>query len=188
MNRDKPQTCKDCLREHADAVALYNTKREQEVGLAINLRWDSENPVPRLPRRVAVHPGPRCTTHHRAWIRLKKAEKHGYETAKKYGLSPDDYQRILRFQGRRCYICQRATGASKRLAVDHDHKSGLVRGLLCSTCNHMVAHARDDPEFFERAAFYLRHSPARMLGISAIFQGETNDRRKAYRHRDAVAD
>jgi Recombination endonuclease VII len=166
-HRDKPKTCKDCLKEHSDAVALWNVRYPQGKVMAL------DPDEPKLPKRPAIHPGPRCVTHHRAWVRLKRAEKHGYETAKRYGLSPEDYQRILEFQGKRCYICQRATGRSKRLAVDHNHKTGLVRGLLCSVCNHMLAHARDDPEFFERAAFYLRHTPAKMLGIEAIFQGDT---------------
>ena len=82
-----------------------------------------------------------------------------------YGLLPGDYQGLHQWQGGRCAICQRATGRSKRLAVDHNHRLEdlgrvSVRGLLCSTCNQMLGHARDDVQFFVRAARYLLEPPA----------------------------
>lgn len=57
-------------------------------------------------------------------------------------------------------MCQRATGARRRLSVDHDHTTGLVRMLACSTCNKMLGHLRDDPSAFERGAEVLRNPPA----------------------------
>lgn len=77
-----------------------------------------------------------------------------------YGLKPGQYATIYDFQGGKCYICQRATGASKKLAVDHDHETGYVRGLLCGNCNKLLGHARDDREFFKRAWTYLDNPPA----------------------------
>jgi hypothetical protein len=97
--------------------------------------------------------------------RAAKARTHERMAGKLYGLLPGDYARMYEAQGGRCAICRRATGKTKRLATDHDHMIGntreAVRGLLCSLCNRMVGNARDDPEFFERAAEYLRHPPAR---------------------------
>jgi len=90
---------------------------------------------------------------------------HRARLAKTYGLLLDDYDAIYEYQRGKCAICQRATGATKRLSVDHDHRIGAVRdavrGLLCSKCNGMLGHARDDPAVFERAAAYLRSPPAR---------------------------
>jgi hypothetical protein len=80
-----------------------------------------------------------------------------------YGLAPGDYDRLYGSQNGTCALCLRATGKSKRLAVDHDHKTGAVRGLLCGPCNKLIGHARDEPEFFDRAAEYLRNPPATML-------------------------
>jgi len=48
-----------------------------------------------------------------------------------------DYDRLLKRQGGRCAGCG-GRPQKKRLAVDHDHKTGRVRGLLCSTCNHDI--------------------------------------------------
>lgn len=79
---------------------------------------------------------------------------------KTYGLGEGDYARLLAYQAGRCWICRRATGATKRLAVDHDHKTEKVRGLLCGPCNQLLGHVRDDPEVLIRAAQYLLHPPA----------------------------
>jgi hypothetical protein len=114
-------------------------------------------------KRPAPNPGPRCQTHHRAEKKRRSKVNHERMVQKTYGLGPGDYDRLYALQGGRCAICPRATGASKRLAVDHDHKTGLPRGLLCSVCNRMLGHARDDAEFFERAREYLISPPAQNL-------------------------
>lgn len=78
-----------------------------------------------------------------------------------YGLGEGDYQRLYEFQGGRCAGCRRATGAARRLAVDHHHGTGEVRGLLCKPCNRMLGWYRDDPSTFLRLAQYLTDPPAR---------------------------
>ncbi|WP_174901051.1 endonuclease VII domain-containing protein, partial [Mycolicibacterium aichiense] len=53
------------------------------------------------------------------------------------------------------------TGKIKRLSVDHDHKTGIIRGLLCTMCNkYTLGWARDCIEFFKRAIAYLTSPPA----------------------------
>lgn len=54
---------------------------------------------------------------------------------------------------RECIICGEAQ--EKQLAIDHDHKTGHVRGALCSRCNLGLGHFRDDPELLRLAAYYL---------------------------------
>jgi hypothetical protein len=111
--------------------------------------------------RKAPHPGPRCATHHRAKRTVRKAGAQEARWLKTYGLTAEEYWRIYEFQGRVCAICQRATGATKRLSVDHCHRTGLVRGTLCSTCNrNVLGHLRDDTDALQRAIDYLNHPPA----------------------------
>lgn len=110
--------------------------------------------------RKANYPGPRCYTHHKARKKAKKRYNHSEHVKKLYGLSYDEYWKIYEHQGGKCAICQRATGQTKKLSVDHDHTTGLVRMLLCTRCNRMVGHLRDDPEAFERGARSLREPPA----------------------------
>lgn len=110
--------------------------------------------------RAAKYPGPRCYTHHQARKQKTSATRHEAHIKKMYGLTAKEYELIYQFQGGKCAICQRATGASRRLAVDHDHATGAVRMLACKRCNRMLGHLRDDPKAFERAAECLRNPPA----------------------------
>lgn len=93
-------------------------------------------------------------------MKARKAAAHEKRVQDTYGLAPGDYERLYALQGERCYICQRANGRSRKLSVDHDHKTGKVRGLLCRPCNSMLGHGRDNPTMFYRAAEYLRFPPA----------------------------
>lgn len=118
--------------------------------------------------RPAPFRGPRCATHHRAETRRQRLAAAGRYVQRTYALTAEEYTRLYELQGRRCAICRRATGATKRLAVDHDHGccpgptscGKCVRGLVCGPCNDVLAHARDDVAFFHRAAQYLRAWPA----------------------------
>lgn len=130
MARRKPRQCKDCLAQGV------TTKRK------------------------APHPGPRCASHHREFVRSSKERRHSTHIQTLYGLTQDEYWKIYEFQGGACAICQRAKGTTKRLSVDHDHETGAVRMLACTRCNRMLGHLRDDPEAFERAAECLRNPPA----------------------------
>lgn len=116
-----------------------------------------------ITKRPAKYPGPRCATHHRDRKKATRAKAHAAHIMRLYGLTPDEYDQIYEAQGGRCAICQRATGARKRLPVDHDHADGEVRGLLCTRCNDMLGHLRDDREAFVRAAEYLERPPARVV-------------------------
>jgi hypothetical protein len=92
---------------------------------------------------------------------------HKANIKRKYGLTPEQYDLIYVTQGGKCAICQIATGKTKKLAVDHDHKTGKVRGLLCSTCNRMILGTlRDDITALQRAIDYLITPPAQIaLGV-----------------------
>jgi hypothetical protein len=79
-----------------------------------------------------------------------------------YGLSPEEYQALYDWQGGRCYICRRQS-RSKRLAVDHDHVTGAVRGLLCPDetrgCNHAILGNIKDLAMAQRVVEYLERPP-----------------------------
>lgn len=126
---------------------------------------------PEASKRAAPHPGPRCATHHREARRGRRGTSWAAYILRTYQLSAEDYWRIYAAQGGRCPICQRATGRTKKLAVDHDHQccpevptcGRCTRGVLCGMCNKLLGHLRDDPAAFERAAEYLRNPPAREI-------------------------
>jgi hypothetical protein len=79
----------------------------------------------------------------------------------RYGMTEADYDTMLTEQGGGCAICGGTTMPphQKYLAVDHCHDSMLVRGLLCSGCNHGLGHFFDNPERLRKAAAYLEKEP-----------------------------
>jgi hypothetical protein len=74
-----------------------------------------------------------------------------YRLKRKYNLTEAEYQEMVAIQGGRCRLC----GVATTLVVDHDHGTGLIRGLLCSPCNLGLGFLRDNPEVILRAASYV---------------------------------
>jgi hypothetical protein len=75
----------------------------------------------------------------RDWYRLNKRHKKDVELQKRYGISLAEYEQLLAEQGGGCKLCgitPEEEGCA--LAVDHDHATKRVRGLLCSRCNSLV--------------------------------------------------
>lgn len=105
-----------------------------------------------------------CATCHREANAAAARRSHDRYLRRTYGITIDEYDAIHHYQGGTCYICRRATGKTRRLSVDHDHKAGSgrqsVRGLLCRPCNNFLGHFRDNPEIFARAIDYLASPPA----------------------------
>lgn len=128
--------------------------------------------IAKLPKRPALEQGPRCTTHWRAEVRRRKAANHEKRVQETYGLAKGEYAQLYEFQVGHCAICRRATGASRKLSVDHDHETGDVRGLLCRPCNTMLGHARDRVDFFNRAALYLIRPPYFLMKEGLPFSHE----------------
>lgn len=116
--------------------------------------------------RPAVRPGPRCITHWRVVVAARREADRAQHRYRTYGLTADQHDAILEAQQGRCAICRRATGRTRALSVDHDHKlehlgAEAVRGLLCRPCNDLLGHVRDDVTVLLRAVDYLLHPPAR---------------------------
>ena len=78
---------------------------------------------------------------------------------KKYGIDTTEYQRLLEQQNGVCAICRNPPDGigktGKVLHVDHDHKTGAVRGLLCRTCNPALGAFADDIARLKQAIVYL---------------------------------
>ena len=72
-----------------------------------------------------------------------------------YGLSPEDYAALLAKQDGRCAICGGLLN-SKTPCVDHDHVTGEIRGLLCSSCNVAIGLMKDDSVLLQKAAEYVK--------------------------------
>lgn len=87
--------------------------------------------------------------------RKKTLEKDKNRYLKRYyGIDIEDFEKMVDSQGGRCKICN--TIPDKKLCVDHCHKTGTIRGLLCSKCNSGIGMLQDSPELLENALKYLK--------------------------------
>ena len=118
--------------------------------------------------RKLLHPGPRCGECHRAEKKRKSLlRKDGYQR-KTYGITQAEKEAVIEEQDGGC-ICAPWTnydGSSGRdLSTDHDHETGIVRGVLCKHCNDLLGRIKDDPTYFRLMIRYLENPPAvRVLG------------------------
>lgn len=81
----------------------------------------------------------------------------------RYGISLDDYNRMLTAQNNRCAICgteeakaHNMSGKVVKLSVDHNHKTGAVRALLCQDCNVAIGYFNEDAERMMNGAKYIQ--------------------------------
>jgi uncharacterized Rmd1/YagE family protein len=74
---------------------------------------------------------------------------------KKYDLTIEKYNKILAFQYGVCAICNEKCKSGRKLAVDHNHVTGKVRGLLCMNCNNGLGRFNDNPALLIKAIKYL---------------------------------
>lgn len=127
--------CKFCCQEKIRKDRLTNPDRWKKIEADRKKKWAEKYPD-------------RCRE-----SRLK------YE----YGITSEDYDNMLLKQKGVCSICglievkiNKETGLPKRLAVDHCHKTGKVRGLLCFHCNSSLGKFQDSIELLQNAIDYLK--------------------------------
>ncbi len=88
------------------------------------------------------------------------SEYNHFRKCKLYGLTPQDYDTLLQKQDGCCAICRRPPGKT-RLAIDHCHKTGQIRGLLCFRCNWGMSYFKESANILSRAAQYLKGEEAK---------------------------
>lgn len=85
---------------------------------------------------------------------------HRYRHIKtKYGLSPEQYHQLFVDQKNQCLICREDVqpfSGVRGSAVDHNHRTGQVRGILCASCNVGLGMFKEDPKLLEQAIQYLK--------------------------------
>lgn len=102
------------------------------------------------------------------WATPEQRAVYGREwhLRKRFRITGEDYTAMLAEQNGACAVCKKQethtykSGKAKDLAVDHDHATGSVRGLLCFNCNQGIGRLKDDPMLLRRAALYIEHYAA----------------------------
>jgi hypothetical protein len=160
--------CKDCRRAYNRAA--YCRTRDGLPGLRPPAPAVGDSKVCRhcgrlLPpdafpryKRSADGRGTYCKPCHNTRGRASKQARHGggrnYHLKHRYGITVEDYERMLAEQGGLCALCQERNAEH----VDHDHLTGRVRGLLCFCCNQGLGNFRDRADVLLLAVEYLRAS------------------------------
>ena len=132
--------CKECTKRRRREWYIENSKREVERVR----QWALANPDKIAERIVAA----------RGSAQKRLSDRKSY-LKRKYGMTIADYDRMHDEQGGVCAICSEPRPEERTLHVDHDHETGVIRGLLCFRCNNALGDFREEYDLFQRAADYL---------------------------------
>ena len=128
--------CKQC--NLAARAAKYRDNPRPAIERA--LRWQRENPERhKAKQREYTESGRKSVSNRKSHLK------------RKYGLTLEDFDALLAAQGGGCAICGRPDADN----VDHDHRTGRVRGILCFNCNVAIGHIADDEDRLAAAMKYL---------------------------------
>ena len=140
---------------------MFNLLRDSHLGLKTRACIDcgvvkigEEFPLHRHPRgQDGFVSLPRC---HECHAKLKR--DHHYKRT--YGISAEDFDKLLSEQDGKCAICKkRGSGETGKFVLDHCHKTGKIRQLLCITCNVILGQVDDNPNMLQNMIDYLnKHS------------------------------
>ena len=151
--KSRQGACKVCVRAEVKARRLadpekikaakkaYYTKNADKCR-AKTREWSKKNPERKR----------------EAWKKWKENNPGATRIADvrwRYGLQPDEYAALMKKQGGKCAICRTKPTGKRGLHVDHHHETGVVRGLLCSSCNTAIGMLRDNSIMIRRAAKYV---------------------------------
>lgn len=104
--------------------------------------------------------------HSRKWYQNRDRERtynirRRYHLRRQFGITPEEYDALLKEQGGVCAICKKKEIAKNKsgkpfsLSVDHCHRTGKNRGILCNNCNRGIGHLQEDLRILLAAADYL---------------------------------
>lgn len=87
---------------------------------------------------------------------LSKEEIRRRNLWAEFKITVEDWDSLFQSQGKKCAICGTKEKTGNGFCTDHCHKSGKIRGILCTCCNTVLGHARDNPEILIKAVWYLQ--------------------------------
>lgn len=154
---------------HRNECKQCNLQRKHERYKA------NPEPVKRRVRQWQLGNPERYAENQRRWRESggKAISNRKSHLKRKFGLTPADYEAKLARQGGGCAICGRKPSVGRQLDIDHDHRTGAVRGLVCNSCNQGLGQFREDPIRLGYAASYLLfwEDPERELPVRLLIGG-----------------
>lgn len=165
MKAGKPiARCKPCIRTQA----LERRSADREKARQYMREYEKRNPGRRSGRKNEWYHANKERAYAAARAR-EAANPEKYQRIRRnahlkreYGITLDEYESMLTVQDGRCAICGTTEpGGHGTFAVDHCHKQGDIRELLCQPCNTGIGMLGEDPDRLLAAALYLlRHQQA----------------------------
>lgn len=142
--RPYPKTCPYC-----ETNFLGDKKNSKYCSNTCRYAWQVRN----LSEKSKL----RRKEYQKKWGLENWQRKRDYMIKRQFGITPEQYNELLVKQDFRCAICRKhETEFAKKLAIDHDHQTLEIFGLLCNNCNHRFIGKFRDPELFLKAAEYLK--------------------------------
>ncbi len=93
---------------------------------------------------------------HKQWRKNNPHKEREYYLKRKYGITPKEYNEMYDKQYGKCAICGVHQSELERVfCVDHDHKTGEIRGLLCNDCNSVLGYCKDNQFILLKSIEYL---------------------------------
>jgi 5-methylcytosine-specific restriction endonuclease McrA len=183
-NRSRPdgfgQYCKSCF---AERYRRHRVRKATAEGRTIqhrrqlpdDMKWcaacQTAKPVADFPRNRSSRDGlaTYCKPCHNqkgkdAYERLYGSTRE-YHLRRRYGIGQAEVDAMIEAQGGTCAVCP-----GKPEHVDHDHKTGKVRGMLCFLCNQALGNARDDIDVLYGLIDYLRRSKVAEIGANIVVE------------------
>lgn len=149
------KTCNKCKKDKQ--LAEFDKNLECKFGVS-GICKECKNT--RLRERNRLHPEWRKNWRKKSYEKNKNKAKEQY-LLYHYGIDLTEFNVLLEKQNNLCAICKKPessvhqSGILKKLSVDHDHKTGKIRGLLCYNCNRGIGHLQDNLEILNNAIAYL---------------------------------
>ena len=142
---------------NAESAAKYLRKwhaKNPGKSAAYSAKWRTANPAKEKARRDTYRTNNKQKRNAYAAEYRKRDHVKLKHRLRAYGLTADEFAAMQKEQNNRCIGCEVSFDESKPY-VDHCHRSGTVRGLLCKLCNLALGSAIDSPETLRRLALYL---------------------------------
>jgi hypothetical protein len=128
--------CRLCVAEHG----RNSYRKNPEKRIASTKAWIEKNPE-------------KVKASHIAWRKKNPDRVRILQRRHKYGISADSYNKLLMIQDSKCAICFKIFVSNPD--IDHNHRTGQIRGLLCRSCNLMLGCSKEDIKVLRQAIHYL---------------------------------
>ena len=137
--------CKKCYSSYTKKYRKLNSKTYTQYQKEYHKRYQKENKTRLKQQRQQYYQDN---------IKYYKTVNKKNRLLREYGISLNKYHNMLQQQDCRCAICNKR---NKQLVIDHNHKTGKIKGLLCNKCNSGIGFLQDSVHIINKARIYLQN-------------------------------